>query len=105
MGDDTIDTGDDNIDMGDDSIDMGDNSIDMGYLVILSALPWWRRTNLPSMECQLCTTAMGQGLTLFPISAQLELTPHRSAQLQLTLSPIQPRLTRGCVHEGAQVGL
>ena len=37
-----------------------------------------------------------QGLTLVPVSAQLELTLPLSAQLKLTLSPIQPKLTRGC---------
>jgi hypothetical protein len=40
-----------------------------------------------------------QGLTLVPISAQLELTLPLSAQLELTLSPTQPNLTRGCVPE------
>jgi hypothetical protein len=38
-----------------------------------------------------------QGLTLVPISAQLELTLPLSAQLKLTVSPIEPNLTRGCV--------
>ena len=38
-----------------------------------------------------------QGLTLVPISAQLELTLPLSAQLKLALSPIYPNLTRGCV--------
>ena len=37
-----------------------------------------------------------QGLTLVPVSAQLELTLPVSAQLKLTLSPPQPELTRGC---------
>ena len=41
--------------------------------------------------------AVQQGLTLVPISAQLELTFPLSAQLKLTLSPIYPTLTRGCV--------
>jgi hypothetical protein len=39
----------------------------------------------------------GQGLTLVPISAQLELTLPLSAQPELTFSPAQPKLTRGCV--------
>jgi len=39
----------------------------------------------------------GQGLTLVPISAQLELTLPLSAQLKLDLSPIQPKLTRDFV--------
>ena len=38
-----------------------------------------------------------QGLTLVPISTQLELTFPLSAQLKRTLSPILPSLTRGCV--------
>jgi hypothetical protein len=38
-----------------------------------------------------------QGLTLVPISAQLELTLPLSAQLKLTLSPLQPNLTHACV--------
>jgi hypothetical protein len=38
-----------------------------------------------------------QGLTLVPVSAQLEITLPRSAQLMLTLSPVQPKVTRGCV--------
>jgi hypothetical protein len=38
----------------------------------------------------------GQGLKLVPISAQLELTLPRFAQIKLTLSPTQPKLTRGC---------
>jgi len=33
---------------------------------------------------------IGQGLTLVPLSAQLELTLPLSAQLKLTLSPTQP---------------
>jgi len=37
-----------------------------------------------------------QRLTLGPISAQLEQTWPISAQLKLTLSPIQPKLTRVC---------
>ena len=37
-----------------------------------------------------------QGLTLVPISAQLVLTLPLSAQLKPTLSPTQPKLTRGC---------
>ena len=41
--------------------------------------------------------ALQQGLTLVPVIAQLELTLPFSAQLKLTLSPIQPQLTRGCV--------
>jgi hypothetical protein len=41
--------------------------------------------------------ARAQGLTLVPISAQLELTLPLSAQLKITLSPIQPKLIRGCV--------
>jgi hypothetical protein len=38
-----------------------------------------------------------QGLTLVPTSAQLELALPISAQLKLTLSPIQLTLTRECV--------
>jgi len=38
-----------------------------------------------------------QGVTLVPISAQLELTASISAQLKLTMSPVQPKCTRGCV--------
>jgi len=38
-----------------------------------------------------------QGLTLVPISAQIELTLHLSAQIQLTLSTLQPKLTCGRV--------
>jgi len=38
----------------------------------------------------------GQGLTLVPISAELELTLPLSAELKLTLSPTQAKLTRGC---------
>jgi len=38
-----------------------------------------------------------QGLKLVPISAQLELTLPVPAELKLTLSPIEPKLTRGCV--------
>jgi len=38
-----------------------------------------------------------QGLTLVPVSAQLELTLPLSAQLKLTVSPISPDVTRGCV--------
>jgi hypothetical protein len=41
--------------------------------------------------------AAKQGLTLFPISAQFELTLPFPAQIRLTLSPIQLKLTRGCV--------
>jgi len=37
-----------------------------------------------------------QGLTLVPISAQLELALPLSAQLKLTLAPTQPKFTRGC---------
>ena len=40
--------------------------------------------------------AHGQGLTLVPISAQLELTLPLSAQLEFTWSPICPKSTRGC---------
>ena len=39
----------------------------------------------------------GQGPTLVPISAQLELTLPISAQLELTWSPTYPNLTHGCV--------
>jgi hypothetical protein len=39
--------------------------------------------------------ASTQGLTLVPISAQLELTSPLSAQLKLTLSPRQLKLIRG----------
>jgi len=39
--------------------------------------------------------ADGQGRTLVPIAAQLELTLSLSAQLQLTLPSTQPKLTRG----------
>jgi hypothetical protein len=42
-------------------------------------------------------SATGHGLTLVPISAQLELTLPLSAQLRLTLSPKQPKPTRECV--------
>jgi len=38
-----------------------------------------------------------QGLTLVPISAQFELTLPLSARLERTLSPLQPKLIRGCV--------
>ena len=41
--------------------------------------------------------AIVQGLTLVPISAQLELTVHLSAQLQLTSSLRKPNQTRGYV--------
>ena len=41
--------------------------------------------------------ALRQGLTLVPIPAQLEVTLPLSAQLQLNLSSIQPKPTRGCV--------
>jgi len=41
--------------------------------------------------------ALEQGLTLVPISAQLELTLPVSAQRKLTVSPIQPKVNRGCV--------
>ena len=37
-----------------------------------------------------------QGLTIVPISAQPELTLPLPAQLKLTLSPTQPKLSRGC---------
>ena len=43
------------------------------------------------------TRTIGQGLTLVPISAQLELTLPLFAQLKLTVSPVCPRLTRECV--------
>jgi hypothetical protein len=39
----------------------------------------------------------GQGLTLVHFTAQLELILPIAAQLELTLSPIQPKLIRGCV--------
>ena len=50
-------------------------------------------------ECMRTLAAAGakQGLTLVPISAQLELTLPLSAHLRLTVSPIQPKLTLGCV--------
>ena len=38
-----------------------------------------------------------QGLTPVPIFAQLELTFPPYTQLNLTLSPILPKVTRGCV--------
>jgi len=38
----------------------------------------------------------GQGLTLVPISAQLQLTLPLSAKLKLTSSPMLPKLTHGC---------
>jgi len=40
--------------------------------------------------------ALRQGLTLVPISTQLELTLPLSAQLKLILSPTQAKLTRRC---------
>ena len=40
-----------------------------------------------------------QGLTLVPISAQLQLALPLSAQLKQTVCPMQPKLTRGCVPE------
>ena len=46
------------------------------------------------------STSLGggrQGLILVPIFAHLELTLPLSAQLKLTLSLAQPKLTRGCV--------
>jgi len=38
-----------------------------------------------------------QGLTLVSISAQLEHTLPLSAQLKLTVSNVEPNVTRGCV--------
>jgi len=46
---------------------------------------------------KLARSAYNQGLTLVPIFAQLELILLLSAQLELILSPIQPKLTRGCI--------
>jgi len=44
----------------------------------------------------LLVAPVGQGLTLVPISAQLQITLPISAQLKLALSPAQPKFTRGC---------
>jgi hypothetical protein len=41
--------------------------------------------------------AFTQGLTLVPISAQLELNLPLSAQLDLASPLLQPKLSRGCV--------
>ena len=43
-----------------------------------------------------CAVPGWQGPTFVPISAQVELTLPRSTQLKLILSPISPKLTRGC---------
>ena len=47
-----------------------------------------RQTEVRVLELNDAVAARGQGLTLVPISAELELTLHLSAQLELTLSPI-----------------
>ena len=64
-------------DMGDDSIDTVILDIDMGYCVTLPVGP-------PLQPPRYCAPLRGQGLTLIPISAQLELTFPMSAQLRLT---------------------
>jgi hypothetical protein len=43
--------------------------------------------------------AVGQGHTLVPVSTQLELTLPLFAQLKLTVYPMEPKLTGGCVPE------
>jgi len=51
-------------------------------------------------------TPCGQGLTLVPVSAQLELTLPLSANLKLTLTPIYiPQIDPWMCPEGAQVEL
>ena len=54
---------------------------------------WQRTADVASAGA----TTSSQGLTLVPISAQLELTLPVSAQPKLTLSPIEPDLTSVCV--------
>ena len=46
-----------------------------------------------------CGAPCRQGLTLFSISAQLELPLPISAELELPLSPTYPKFTQGCVPE------
>jgi hypothetical protein len=81
-----IDMGDEANDMGDDSIDTVISHIDMGYLVTLGQgrgrRVSWRAAVARSWAVQ------RQGLTLVPISAQLDLTLPLSAKLKLTLPPI-----------------
>jgi hypothetical protein len=50
-----------------------------------------------STSCWAARRCSRQGLTLAPISAELEHTLPISAQLKLTLSPVRPNVTRGCV--------
>jgi len=59
----------------------------VGLVVVVIALDLtlrflWRRVDTAAW------TLLGQGLTLVPISAQLEITLSLSAELELTLSPI-----------------
>jgi len=54
-----------------------------------------RTTNARCEPATVCASN-NQGLTLVPNAAQLELTLPLSAQLKLTLTPIQPKLTREC---------
>jgi len=51
---------------------------------------------MPTQKTARALSSLKQGLTLVPISAQLQLTLPLSAQLKLTLSPISPKLAREC---------
>jgi len=55
------------------------------------------KTKTPLRPRQLMMERERQGPPLVPISAQLELTLHVPAQRMMNLSPIYPKLTRGCV--------
>jgi hypothetical protein len=57
--------------------------------LISANFAWWTNFKLLAFALD-----RGQGLTLGPISAQLELTLPLSVQLKLTMSPIKPKLTR-----------
>ena len=60
----------------------------------------------PGAQVRPCpVAAIYQGLALVPISAQLQITFPLSAQLKLTLSPIYPKLTRGCVPKMPKLNL
>ena len=61
-----------------------------------SASPW--RGGRCAPRCARCSTrGCGQELKLVPTSVQLERTRPLSAQLKLTLSPVESNLTRGRV--------